>query len=182
MAQFVTGLPPAVSGQAAGSREPARAAEMRKLQGQNVLVMAVNNWLQSEILRGLWTIDAAQRLLTEPHMIRIINEDEGVPEQQVQTIEFNQPMATADGVVRVMNDLSVGQYDIRIDHVASSTALREDHLNKLIELSTAGAPIPSELIIRLMTGLPSDIKSEMITRTQQAAQQAAAAPGAQVQT
>ena len=182
MAQFVTGLPPAVAGQAAGSREPARAAEMRKLQGQNVLVMAVNNWLQSEILRGLWTIDAAQRLLTEPHMIRIINEDEGVPEQQVQTIEFNQPMATAEGVVRVMNDLSVGQYDIRIDHVASSTALREDHLNKLIELSTAGAPIPSELIIRLMTGLPSDVKAEMITRTQQAAQQAAAAPGAQVQT
>ena len=182
MAQFVTGLPPAVAGQAAGSREPARAAEMRRLQGQNVLVMAVNNWLQSEILRGLWTIDAAQRLLTEPHMIRVVNEDEGVPEQQVQNIGFNQPMATADGVIRIMNDLSIGQYDIRIDHVSSSTALREDHLNKLIELTTAGAPIPSDLIIRLMTGLPSDVKSEMIMRTQQAAQQAAATPGAQVQT
>jgi hypothetical protein len=142
--------------------------------------MAVNNWLQSEILRGIWTIDAAQRLLTEPHLIRVVNEDDGVPGEQTQDIGFNQPEQGPDGVVRIMNDLSVGLFDIRIDHTIASTALREDHTDKLIELAGAGAPIPTDLIIRLMSGLPTNIKAEMMERTREAAAQAASVPGAQV--
>jgi len=175
----VSGLPPALQGVAAGSREPARAAQQRAQQGATGLVMTIHNWLQSEILRGLWTVDAAQRLLTEPHMIRVVG-SVALPDQ-VQEIALNQPTMD-NGILKIMNDLAIGMYDIRIDHTAAKATLRQDHIDRLIELASAGAPIPTDIIIEMMDGIPPEAKARIIQGIQVAQMAALRTPGSQVQT
>ena len=58
--------------------------------------------------------------------------------------------------------------------------LRERQVDRLIELSQAGAPIPPEAIMELMPGLPSKIKAQIQAAVQQARIVAQSAPGSQV--
>lgn len=173
--RLVSGITPATQGIAAGSRESGAATTKRQQASGNVLAPAIMEWHQSEIIRGIWTIDAAQRLLTFPHIMRIVGADD-----QKETIELNQP-SIVNGVLKIVNDLTVGLYDVRLDNVPAKATLREENLQRLVELRQAGAPIPTELIIEFMDGIPSDLKLRLIQGIQEAAKAAAENPGAQVQ-
>ena len=180
LAQLISGLPPALAGQAAGSREPAKAAQLRASQGANVLGNTMHNWFQSEKLRGLWTIDAAQRVLVAPQVIRIVGGSDN-PMVGAENIAINQPVVDEmSGVVKVLNDLSVGMFDIRLDNVEGRLTLREEQLQRLIELRSAGAPVPVDTIVEMMDGIPSDVKKRMIAGIQQMQAVQMQNPGAQV--
>src|SRR3990167_9081597 len=135
--QAITGLTPAIMGIAMGSREPAAGTAIRRQQASNVLIFGVFAWLQSELMRGTWSIDSAQRLLTLPHIIRIAGEEEG----QTDTIGMNQ-VQEENGALKIINDLSVGTYDTKLNQIPTTAMLRERQVDRLIELSQAGAPIP----------------------------------------
>ena len=173
--QAITGLTPAILGVAMGSREPAAGTAIRRQQASNVLIFGVFAWLQSELMRGTWSIDSAQRLLTLPHIIRIAGEEEG----QMDTIGMNQ-VQEENGALKIINDLSVGTYDIKLNQIPTTAMLRERQVDRLIELSQAGAPIPPEAILELMPGLPSKIKAQIQASVQQARVVAQSAPGSQV--
>ncbi len=175
--RLVSGITPAAQGLSQGSRESGKATQARQQASGNVLTPQMRAWHQSELLRAKWTIDAAQRVLTFPHILRVVGED-----GNQETLELNQPQAGPQGTLEIMNDLSLGLYDVRLDNVPARTTMREENLSKLVDLRQAGAPIPTELIIEFMDGIPLELKQRLIKGIQQAAQAAAGQPGAQVQT
>ncbi len=180
LAEHITGFTPALQGRAAGSREPAKAAAQRKQQSSHVLGPVVHAWLKSEETRGLWTIDAAQKLLPEPHTIRVINDQADPDEERIQTVQLNQPIETDEGIV-IKNDITVGQYDVRIDHIEAQASVRQESLALLVDMARGGAPVPTDAIVRLMPGIPVKIKTGMIKQIKEMQQIAMQNPGAQTQ-
>jgi hypothetical protein len=99
---------------------------------------------RSRTLLARRMLDLIQSYYTETRMFRITAESEtGEPTQE--TINVNQP--TYEG--RVLNDLTVGEYDVIVTSQPSRASFVETQFAQAIQMTQAGIQIPPDVMVEL---------------------------------
>lgn len=88
-------------------------------------------------------------------MIRLRGQD-----NQSEEYTINQ----RDAAGRILNDISVGTYDVTVDEQPSSAAHLQSQFNELFDMYQAEVPIPADILIKY-SSLPD--KQEIIRRMQE---------------
>lgn len=94
-----------------------------------------------------------QRFYTEPRVLRV-DPVAGHEEESDTNVEINKPSPAG-----VLNDVTVGEYGVRIVTVPSTDRHEESQFQRAIELRKSGIPIPDWAIIEV-SGLPN--KKEIV--------------------
>ncbi|MBW1996416.1 MAG: hypothetical protein JRJ29_00485 [Deltaproteobacteria bacterium] len=154
-----------------------RAIMLRQQQGYQILVEQMDNHRLATVLTAQWMIDAIQNNYTYEKTFRIL-----LPDNQVQYLTINQKMVDVmTGVEKILNDVTIGKYDVAVADQAVSPSMRYLQFQELLEMiRETGAMIPPTILIKA-SSLPEDLKREILEELQaiaQAQEQAAAPPPA----
>jgi hypothetical protein len=123
-----------VKGQAEFSNEPARAFIAKRDQGMQSLQHLYDNLdFSSKILFGN-SIKLVQAFDTEEKILRLVNEDTNEPEEVGINQEVQAISPYGEVVTQIMNDLSVGEYDVEISNAPYGNNAREVEYLKVLDL------------------------------------------------
>lgn len=132
------------------------------------------NWHRSVRMTGRNMLDQIQAFYTEPRLIRVEGQNNSDPTEMLINIR------TADGV---LNDVTVGTYDIDIGETSLAESFLAGQFNELMQMREAGLPVPDSFIVDA-SSVPrkEELRMAMAAAAQQQAAAAAANPQGQVQT
>jgi hypothetical protein len=135
-----------------------RAIMLRQQQGYQILAENVDNHRLSQTQTAQWMVDAIQNNYTYEKTFRII-----MPEGDVKYATMNQRLADlATGVEKVLNDVTIGKYDVVVSDQAMSPSMRYLHFQELIEIvRETGVQIPPDVMVQA-SNLPEAIKQQVI--------------------
>ena len=118
----------------------------------------------------LW-LDDIQQFWSGPRLIKLTDDP------KAGAIELNKRiMDPITGQIIVLNDVSLGNYDIKIDESPDTTHLRSENFDQLIRLAELGVPIPPDMIVEA-SDLPD--KQKYLERMQQSQPQQQLLPAGQ---
>jgi len=160
--KIVSGINPDLIGQS-DKDTSGRAIMLRQQQGYQILAENIDNHRLSTVLTTQWIIDAIQNNYNYEKTFRVI-----MPDNQVNYLTINQRVADImTGVEKVLNDVTIGKYDVIVSDQAISPSLRFLHFQELIEIvQQTGVGIPPDVLIRA-SNLPMDMKQEILQALQQ---------------
>jgi len=119
----------------------ARAIEKKQRAGvTSTLSKPLDNLTRSDFYLARNTLDLLQTFYTE-HRILTITSD--TPGAQPEAIEINVP--TPEG--RVVNDLTVGEYDVVVTSVPHRETLEDSEFDQAVALRELGVQIPDDILI-----------------------------------
>lgn len=150
-----------------------RAIEARQRQAVLSIQMYSDNFGRSKKLQGVKALDIFQRHYTEERVYREIGED-----SSMSVYEINKKMQTGDNSIMRLNDITIGDYSVKVDEVPISATFKQGQfeetmmiLEKLGPIGMALAQSSPDLIID-QTSLPR--KNEWKQALMQASQVAQA--------
>lgn len=97
-----------------------------------------SNWHRSVKLSGAAMVDQIQTFYTEPRLIRIRGKNRTNPPEMMINV------ASAEGV---LNDVTVGRYEIDIGETSLLDGFLAGQFNELLSMAQTGMPIPDSAII-----------------------------------
>lgn len=139
--QQVTGVNSAMQGMTEG-QESGIALQSRQFAAQQQLALALDNLATTRMMvakRILWMV---QEYYDYPRVWRITEQD--VLGKTVTT-EIPTNMEQPDG--SVLNDLTLGEYDIKIDSVPLNVTFENGEFQQLLEMRKLGVRIPDPVLI-----------------------------------
>lgn len=113
--------------------------EKKKDAGQGLLQRVFDNLRRTQKLIGRAIVDIVQEYYTEPRVLRFTSNDGEVPEE----VAINQVNAAN----RIVNDVSIGRYDIAITWAPKADVLNDHEFDKLVRMREAGFEIPQWLVV-----------------------------------
>jgi hypothetical protein len=159
--KVVSGINPDMIGQA-DKDTSGRAIMLRQQQGYQVLAENVDNHRLATVQTAIWMKDAIQNNYNYEKTFRVI-----MPDQQAQYITINQrSQDIMSGIEKVLNDVTIGNYDVAVSDQAISPSLRYLHFQELIEIvRETGVGIDPAVLVKA-SNLPQDMKQEIIQSMQ----------------
>jgi hypothetical protein len=135
----------------AGRSDSSKALESRRQGGLVQQEIIFDNLDYTRKLRAAFILEAVQRYYTETRLLTIFerNADGDDVEQQM---EINQPVSifdpeTSQTVDEIMNDLTIGEYEVAISSVPRRDTYDESLFDQLISMREAGVQIPDHTLI-----------------------------------
>jgi hypothetical protein len=155
--KVVSGINPDMIGQA-DKDTSGRAIMLRQQQGYQILAENIDNHRLSTVQTTQFMIDAIQNNYNYEKTFRVL-----LPDQQVQYLTLNQRIPDMMGAVdEILNDVSMGTYDVIVSDQAISPSMRYLHFQELIEIvRETGVGIPPQVLVKA-SNLPMDMKQEII--------------------
>ena len=132
-----------------GGAEPGYAIALRQRAGLTQVEEYYDNERRTKQIEGHLGLDLMQSLWTYHKFLRIAGE---------QAVEINRP--TAEGI---MNDITIGQYDVKIDVSKSAPSLRYANLEQVVMLRRDMQVLIPDQEITELTDIPEPIKQKIIT-------------------
>lgn len=133
----IAGINKASLGQVEQSNISGRAIKARQQQTVIGLEGFMANYRRSKRMMGSKKLELIQGYYTEQRIIRVTGKGRS-PAQVV----INQK--TAAGIV---NDVTLGQYSVKVDETSLSESFLEGQFNELMTMKAAGMPIPDEFVV-----------------------------------
>jgi len=130
--EYISGTPKAVRGLSEGSNEPAKLFNAKNDVAVQLIQHIYDNLDQAILQVGENIIPNIQKFMTMPRVFRIIN-DFDKPEY----LEVNKPEVIIEQgkvVERILNDVTIGEYDIVISNAPYGPTEREMEFVKLVDL------------------------------------------------
>ena len=118
-----------------------RAIESRQRQAIVGVEPYLVNYQRTKTLIGQRRLEIVQRYYREPRVMRIIGDD-GKP----QTFQINVHQAAVGTIV---NDITVGKYEVVVDTTPLSASFLEAQFNEAMLLREKGVPIPDDILMEL---------------------------------
>jgi hypothetical protein len=118
----------------------AKAVQENLKRGSLSQAKPMDSLVRTDWLLARHVLDMVQSFYTEPRLINITHNKATGEQAQV---EVNQP--TPEGTV--MNDLTVGEYDIVVTSVPHRDTLEQSQFEQAVALREQGVPIPDEVLI-----------------------------------
>lgn len=140
--QQVTGINAAMQGVTEG-QESGIALQSRQFAAQQQLAMPLDNLSTTRMLlarRILWLV---QNYYDYPRIWRITETD---LQGNVKTVELPTNIEQPDG--SVLNDLTIGEYDIVIDSVPASVTFENGQFQQLLEMRKLGVRVPDAVLVQ----------------------------------
>lgn len=141
-----------VSGKAIGEKKESSDATLRK---------ALDNLERSDWLLARGILDIIQQYYTDPRILNITKDD---LTGEMETVNVNMPDPETG---EVLNDLSLGAYDIVVVSQAAKRTLEESQFEQAIGMRELGIMIPDQFVIENS----NLVKKAEIVKTMQAAEQ-----------
>lgn len=132
-----------------------RAIQARQQQALVGTEIYFDNFRYSRELKARVQLAIIQKYYTEERLIRLRGQDNKSEEYTI-----NQ----RDAAGRILNDISVGTYDVTVDEQPSSAAHLQSQFNELFDMYQAQVPIPADILIKY-SSLPD--KQEIVRRMQE---------------
>ena len=162
----ISGVNPDLLGEMATRGEPGIVLQLRQRQGNIVIEQLYDNWRNTRILIGELLLDMIQKAQT-------------YSEEEIKNIVGREKIEIQDDIGRIMNDMTVGRYEVKVDLSATSPTIRLANFNTLVEAAKAGIPIPMDVIIEAFPDLPDKEKiMERIKQQEGGATPSEGTPGA----
>ena len=117
------------------------AIQAKQNRGITMIQVPLDNLTKSRKYLAEKILEVIQRYYTEQRLIQITDEND--PFKGSVPLVVNQ--MTPEG--RIVNDLTVGEYDVVVDTAPSRDNFDEVQFAEAIELRRAGVPIPDDLIV-----------------------------------
>jgi len=160
----VTGIYDASLG-AKSNETSGRAIMARQREGDNSTYVYVNNFALAVQHTGRIIVDLIPHVYDTQRTIRVIGED-----GKVDVAQLNQPqgLAVAGETERVMNDVTVGAYDVTLEMGPSYTTKREEAREGMLQLLQAVpdvAPLVLDLVAKAQDWPLSDKIAKRIRST-----------------
>lgn len=131
-----------------GGSEPGYAISLRQRAGLTQVEEYFDNERRTKQIEGSLALDLMQSVFTYHKILRIAGEN---------PVEINVP--TAQGII---NDITVGDYDVNVDVSKSAPSLRYANLEQVISLRRdLKVVMPDQTIVKL-TDIPEDTKQEIL--------------------
>lgn len=144
----------------------AKAIEAKQQAGSVNLAKPFDNLARTRFIVARNTLDLVQQFYTEERILNITGLDLG---QESEEIVINQRDATG----RIVNDLTVGEYDVAVQTVPSRKSYSEGQFAQATALRELGVNIPDDILIensnlgrkaeiaKRITGEGNPVKEEM---------------------
>lgn len=117
----------------------AKAIQAKRQAGSTNLVKPLDSLVRTDYIIARNTLDLVQEYYTEERVLNITNSRA----QQTETLTINQ--ITAEG--QVLNDLTVGEYDVVISSVPQRETLEDSQFDQAVSLKELGVAIPDDVLI-----------------------------------
>ena len=138
----ISGISEAALGQIDAANASGRAVEARQRQSVVGLEGFRHNWSRSKKMQGRKHLNLVQNHYTEERVVRVMGENKSNPQEVI----INQRTATG-----IINNLSVGIYDVSIDESPLNASFLEGQFNEMLRLKELGFPVPDEWMIDAST-------------------------------
>lgn len=145
--EYISGTPKAVRGMSEGMNEPASLNRQKNQTAIQLIQHIYDNLDQAIIQIGENVISNIQRFMTMPRAFRIIN-DYDKPEY----LDINKPeliIEEGKSVQRILNDVTIGEYDIVISNAPYAPTEREMEFVKLVDVMKFAITINPEFAIKM---------------------------------
>lgn len=147
-----SGIGPNLMGRAENSRESGKLFNSRVDEGHMMLQPVFQNYARTKELLAKQMIWYYQNLFKSERVFTIIDE-----QRRPERVEINKQMADT-----IVNDLSLGMYDVEVESVAKAATIRAQTQG---QLSVLAKSIPAELVpwheIVRMSDIPPEPKERM---------------------
>jgi hypothetical protein len=139
-----------------------RDFQLRQQQAQMGLRKAFSNLREARRQVMLIVLDEIQQFWRQEEFIKITDDPDA------EGVELNKRVENPDGTVTIVNDLSIGKYDLIIDEAPDTISLQSEQFEQLASLAGKGLPIPVDMLIE-SSSLPN--KKQVLQRIQEQQQQ-----------
>lgn len=117
-----------------------RAVEARQRQAVVGMEEYFENWDRTMEMVGRVRLNIIQDFFTEPRIIRVRGDD---GKDQMTMIN------AMDAAGQVLNNVSVGTYNIAIDKQPLSATFKDAQFTEALELKKIGIPVPDDILVKL---------------------------------
>lgn len=148
---------------ARGNETSGRAILARQREGDLSNFHFTDNLNRAVRHAGRCIIDMIPKIYDTPRVVRIRGEDESMSAAQINQLEIGE-----DGIQRVLNDLSVGRYDVTVSAGPSYTTQRQEAAEGMSQLAQAYPPLmqaAGDLVVGNMDWPGADDIAERLKRT-----------------
>jgi hypothetical protein len=161
----IAGINDSALGQVDQATVSGRAIQARQQQTVIGLEGFISNYHRTKELFGKKQLEVIQQHYTEQRIVRVTG-----PGSTPMETTLNQHSAAG-----IINNVTLGQYDVAIDDTSLSASFLDGQFNELIQMRGLGMPIPDSFIVDASSlGRKDELKAALA----QAAQAQAAAGGA----
>ena len=144
----------------------AKAIQAKRQAGSTNLAKPMDSLTRSDFILARHILCMVQATYTEPRLLTITKD---AVTGQTETVGVNQP--TPDG--QVLNDLTIGEYDVIISSVPQRETLEDSQFEQLAALKEMGIQIPDKFLIQASRAIEKkDIIEAMEAQSQSPAAQA----------
>lgn len=140
--QAITGVNAAMQGMSEGE-ESGIALQSRQAAAQQQLAVPLDNLSRTRHMLAKRIVWLIQNYYDYPRIFRITEED-ALGNKKTLELPVNQEQQ--DGTV--LNDLTIGEYDIVLDTVPVSVTFENGEFQQLLEMYKLGVPIPPAVLIQ----------------------------------
>ena len=118
-----------------------KAIQEKKQSGQITLIKPLDNLTRTDFFIARGTLSMVQRYYTEARVLTITH---NAVKGETEDVEINQMSAEGE----VINDLSLGQYDVVVTSVPVKDTLEDSEFDQCVALKEMGIDIPDEVLIQ----------------------------------
>jgi len=137
-----------------GNEVSGQAIQQRVAQTAIGLSAMIDNLLYTRNLVATVILNLIQNFYTEERTFRIIS-DRDTQKEADEEIAINQPETmmddTGEVVERIVNDVTVGKYDVVISDVPTQVNYQQGQLQEALEFRKYGVGIPDDEMVKLST-------------------------------
>ena len=118
------------------------AIRAKQNRGATMIQVPLDNLIKTRQYLAEHILFMIQRFYTEERIVQITDDSGATPRQ----VPLRLNAVTPEG--RIVNDLTLGEYDVVIDSMPARDNFDEVQFAEAIELRSAGVPIPDDLIVQ----------------------------------
>lgn len=123
------------------------AVQSLQFAAQMSLAMPIDNLGKTRHLLAQRWLELIQDFMDDPRIWRIIKtESDG--SKRSEELMTNWPQEDEDGVMQVMNDLTIGEYDAVITEQPSQVTFENSQFNQAMDMRERGIRVPDDVVLR----------------------------------
>jgi len=122
----------------------AKAVAMNTSRGSFNLAKVTDSLNRTDNLLARNVLDLVQHFYTDPRIINVISDR---MTGQTEEIQVNQPAPTEDDPNALLNDLTLGEYDVVVTSTPVRETLEDSQFQQALALRELGLPIPDETLL-----------------------------------
>jgi hypothetical protein len=142
----------------------AKAVAMNTSRGSFNLAKVTDSLNRSDHLLARSILSLVQRFYTDPRVINVVSDR---MTGEMETVEINSPAPTPENPDALLNDLTLGEYDVVVTSTPVRETLEDSQFQQALALRELGIPIPDETLLENSRLLR---KTEIIAKMRAAAE------------